>query len=109
MHSLLVPRIKRKLTSAEKKAREKRRRETMTVFIGGKAKRVPRPLTIEGMDPDEYLRRNADPLWLHQNEMWHLIPPCDSESKSDSDSELPTSQPRSGLDSEGLDPSNIPF
>jgi hypothetical protein len=22
------------------------------------------------MDVDEFIRRNADPIWLHQNEMW---------------------------------------
>ena len=42
----------------------------MTVFIGGKMKRVRRPQQIDGMDADEFIRRNADPLWLHQNEMW---------------------------------------
>ena len=25
------------------------------------------------MDVDEFIRNNADPLWLHQNEMWELI------------------------------------
>ncbi len=64
---------KRKLTAAEKRARKKRRKETMTIFINGKQKRVKRPPTIEGMDVEEFIARNADPIWLHQNEMWHLI------------------------------------
>lgn len=25
------------------------------------------------MDVEEFIRRNADPIWLHQNEMWELI------------------------------------
>jgi len=41
----------------------------MTIFINGKQKRVRRPQTIEGLDVDEFIRRNADPIWLHQNEM----------------------------------------
>ena len=64
---------KRKLTAAEKRARKKRREEFMFIFINGKQKRVKRPPSIEGLPVDEYLRRNADPIWLHQNEMWELI------------------------------------
>lgn len=44
----------------------------MTILIGGKQKRVKRPPTLEGMDVDEFIRRN-DPLWLHQNEMWEEL------------------------------------
>jgi len=51
-----MARRKRKLTPAEKK---RRRREYMTIFIGGKQKRVKRPPTIDGMDVDEFIRRNA--------------------------------------------------
>jgi hypothetical protein len=64
---------KRKLTAAEK-AEKKRRRETyMTIFIGGKQKRVRRPPTVDGIPVEEFIRQNADPIWLHQNEMWELI------------------------------------
>ena len=45
----------------------------MAIFINGKQKRVKRPPTIDGMDPDEFIRKNADPIWLHQNEMWEYI------------------------------------
>ena len=61
---------KRERTAAEKAARKQRRAEFMTIFIGGRQKRVKRPPTIDGMDVDEFIRRNADPTWLHQNEMW---------------------------------------
>jgi hypothetical protein len=66
---------KRKRTAAEKAARRRRRRreEYMTIFIGGKQKRVKRPPTVAGMDVDEFIRRNADPIWLHQNEMWEVL------------------------------------
>ncbi len=61
---------KRKLTAAEKAEKKRRQKEYKTIFINGKQKRVKRPQTIDGMDIDEFTRRNADPIWLHQNEMW---------------------------------------
>lgn len=65
---------KRKLTVAEKRARRERKRNTMIIFINGKQKRIPRPQLIDGLEVDEFIAQNADPLWLHQNEMWELIP-----------------------------------
>ena len=64
---------KRKLTAAEKKARRERKEKYMTIFINGKQKRVPRPQQIDGMDVDEFIARNADPIWLHQNGMWEYM------------------------------------
>jgi len=64
---------KRKLTTAEKAEKKRRQKEYMTIFVNGKQKRVKRPPTIDGMDVDEYIRRNADPIWLHQNEMWEYM------------------------------------
>ena len=61
---------KRKLTPAEKAQKKKRQMEYMTIFINGKQKRVKRPPTIDGIDLDDFIQRNADPIWLHQNEMW---------------------------------------
>ncbi len=64
---------KRKLTAAEKAAKEKRREEYMTIFVNGKQKRVKRPPTVDGLSVEEFIRRNADPIWLHQNEMWEEL------------------------------------
>jgi len=64
---------KRKLTPAQKAVKKKRQKEYMTIFINGKQKRVKRPPTIDGINVDEYIKRNADPIWLHQNEMWKYI------------------------------------
>ena len=64
---------KRKLTAAEKSEKKRRQKEYMTIFINGKQKRVKRPPTIDGMDIDDFIRRNADPIWLHQNEMWEYM------------------------------------
>ncbi len=45
----------------------------MTIFIGGKQKSIKLPPTVEGMDVDEFIHRNADPIWLHQNEIWEVL------------------------------------
>jgi len=75
-----VSKPKRKLTAAEKAARKKRREEFMTIFVNGKQKRVRRPPTVDGVPVDEFIRQNADPIWLHQNELWELM-----EDKNDTD------------------------
>ncbi len=59
-----------KLTPAEKAEKKRMRKEYMTIFINGKQKRVKRPPTIDGVGVEEFIRRNADLIWLHQNEMW---------------------------------------
>jgi len=64
---------KRKLTAAEKEAREKRRQEFMSIFVNGKQKRVRRPITIDGLDVDEFIRQNADSIWLHQSGLWEHL------------------------------------
>ena len=69
----IVAKRKRKLTASEKAEKKRRQKEYMTIFINGKQKRVKRPPTIDGMDVDEFIRRNADPIWLHQNEMWEYM------------------------------------
>lgn len=68
---------KKKLTPAQKRARKaakaERQKKYMWVFMNGKQVRVKRPQTIDGMDVDEFIIRNADLIWLHQNEMWEYI------------------------------------
>ena len=70
---------KRKLTSAEKRARRERKEKYMTVFVNGKQKRVPRPQLIDGLPVDEFIARNADPIWLHQNGAWEYLTADDEE------------------------------
>ena len=97
-----MPRRKRKLTAAEKAAKKRRRKEYMTVFINGKQKRVKRPPTIDGMSVDEFIEKNADPIWLHQNEMWELI-------KEEPIEEEPTPESPSGNTEEEVQLDEIPF
>ena len=69
-----VAKPKRKLTAAEKRAQRERKKMFMTIFINGKQKRVPRPQLIDGLPVDEFIAHNADPIWLHQNGLWELMP-----------------------------------
>lgn len=61
------------LTAREKPEKKRRKAQFMTILINGKQKCVRRPPTIDGISVDEFILRNADPIWLHQNEMWELI------------------------------------
>ena len=70
---------KRKLTAAEKKARRERKKKYMTIFTGGKQKRVPRPPQIDGMEVEEFIDQNADPILMHQNGM------CEYMNRDDAD------------------------
>jgi hypothetical protein len=74
---------KKKLTSAQKAARKKRQQKYMTVFMNGKQKRVKRPATIDGMEIDKFIEINADPIFLHQNEMWECIGDYEDEWEND--------------------------
>jgi uncharacterized protein YnzC (UPF0291/DUF896 family) len=84
---------KRKLTAAEKAAKRQKRKEYQTVFIGGKMKRVRRPPTIDGMSVGEFIRRNADPIWLHQEGLWEYLEAHEAadagEGTDPDDSDLP--------------------
>lgn len=66
---------KQKTSVAHTKAERKRRKlEFETIFIRGKMKRVRREPLIDGMTVDEFILRNADPIWLCQNGLYELIP-----------------------------------
>ncbi len=64
---------KKRLTSAQRREKKRRKAETMIIFLNGKQKRVRRPPTIQGLPVDEFIRRNADPIWLHQNGDWDIL------------------------------------
>ena len=64
-------------TAAEKRARRERKQKHMTIFINGRQKRVPRPQLIQGLPVEEFIARNADPIWLHEDELWEFMTPDD--------------------------------
>jgi len=74
-----TPKKQKKLTPAQKRVRKRRREQFMTVFIHGKQKRVRRPPTIDGVDAEDFIRDNADPIWLHEMGMWEYIATDDGE------------------------------
>lgn len=80
---------KRKLTAAEKAEKKRRRREYKTIFINGKQKRVKREPTIDGLPVDEFIRRNADPIWLLQNEMYEELHQWEMEQKEEQEDPQP--------------------
>ena len=82
-----MTRRKKKLTPEQKAAKKKRREDYMTVFMNGKQKRIKRLPTIDGMDAEEFMRRNADPIWLHQNEMWEYMD--QNEDEGDAADKMP--------------------
>jgi hypothetical protein len=68
-----VAKPKKKLTPARRAARNRRKADFVTVFMNGKQVSVRRPQTIDGMDVEEFIRRNADPIWLHQHGYYELL------------------------------------
>ena len=84
-----MAKIKKKLTAAQKKlkkeAKMERQKKYMWVFMKGKQVRVKRPPTIEGIPQDEWIERNADPIWLHQNEMWEVLDARKAEEHSENE------------------------
>ena len=87
---------KRKLTPEQKAAKAKRRREYKTIFINGKQKRVKREPTVDGIPVDEFVRNNADPIWLLQNEMYEELHQWEQERDKE---EQEDSQPAPARDS----------
>ena len=61
------------MPTSRRKARRERKKKFMTIFINGKQKRVPRPPLIDGLPVEEFIARNADPIWLHENELWEFM------------------------------------
>jgi len=90
---------KKKLTAAQRAAKKQRKKDFMTVFMNGKQVRVRREPTIDGMDVEDFIRHNADPIWLHQNGYWEILHEREMEEKKEAD----------GEDSSDESPENLPF
>ena len=85
-----MAKVKKKLTAEQRRAKKKvkaeRQKKYMWVFINGKQVSVKRPPTIDGIPEDEWIAQNADPIWLHQNEMWDVLDTRESrEDNEDKD------------------------
>jgi hypothetical protein len=64
---------KRELTAKQEAEKARLRKEYVWIFVRGKQKRVRRQPMIDGMGVDEFIRRNADPIWLHQEGLWEYL------------------------------------
>ena len=62
--------------------KKQRQKQYMTILVNGKQNRVKRPPQIDGMDVDEFIRLNAGPIWLHQNEMREYMDQSDEKEMS---------------------------
>ena len=100
---------KRKLTAAEKAEKKRRRREYMTIFVTGKQKRVKREPTIDGIPADEFIRRNADPIWLLQNEMYEELHQREQEQTQEEDAEDSQQEPARDSKKAGRLDDDLPF
>lgn len=82
-----MSRRKRKLTPQQKSEKKRRQREYMTISIDGKQERVKRSPMIEGMSVEDFIRANADPIWLHENELWEYMDTDRDEGEETSDAD----------------------
>ena len=97
---------KKKLTAAQRAAKKQRKIDFMTVFRNGKQVRVRRPPTIDGMDVEEFIRRNADPIWLHQHGYHEILYEREMEEQKElAESLKPLTLKPKGLD----DDDDLPF
>jgi hypothetical protein len=86
-----MARPKKKLTAAQRAARKKRKAEFMTVFMNGRQVRVRRPPTVDGIPVEEFIRQNADPIWLHQHGYGEILEERAMAEQEDKSEELTSS------------------
>ena len=62
---------KKRRTPEQRKARAAAKKERQAKFqwvmMNGRQVRIPRPQLVEGLPVEEFIARNADPIWLLQN------------------------------------------
>jgi len=80
-----MAKVKKKLTTAQKKVIAERQKKYMWVFMNGKQVRVKRPEMIDGIPRDEWIEQNASLIWLHQNEMWDVLDARESLEQNESE------------------------
>lgn len=96
-----MAKVKKKLTPAQKRAKKaakaERQKKYQWVFMNGKQVRIKRPRTVDGIPVDQFIEENADPIWLHQNELWELMPVEDSIFEPDPATESETTEDENGI------------
>lgn len=66
---------------ARKAAKADRQKKYQRFFMNGKQVKIKCSPTIDGIDVDEFIRRNSDPVWLHENEVWEYIENDETDDK----------------------------
>ena len=56
-----------------KEAKAERQKKYQWVFMNGKQVKIRRPEKIDGLDPYEYIRQNANDIWLTQNGYYEIL------------------------------------
>ncbi|WP_252179473.1 hypothetical protein [Endozoicomonas sp. 4G] len=65
--------LSKKIKKLRRERKIEQRKKYEFIFINGKQVKVKKDPEIDGIPVDDFIKRNADPIWLHQNELWHLI------------------------------------
>ncbi|OOE58942.1 hypothetical protein BZG13_05625 [Salinivibrio sp. ML323] len=95
-----MAKVKKKLTPAQKRAKKaakaERQRKYQWIFMNGKQVRIKRPPTADGIPIDQFIEENADPIWLHQNEMWEQMPVEGALSAPEPSTELDATEDEDG-------------
>ena len=86
--------LSKELRKIRRDRKIEQRKKYKFIFINGKQVKVKREPEIDGTSVDDFIKENADPLWLHQNGLWHLIETedeikVDCEKYDKDDSEIP--------------------
>ena len=100
---------KKKLTPAQRAARKQRKKDFMTVFMNGKQVRVRRPATVDGMDVEDYIRCNADDIWLHQHGYWDTLDERYAPKEDEPENETSDPPPENMVDGKFVADEDIPF
>jgi hypothetical protein len=100
----------RKLTPEEKLKQRERRARYMTIFINGKLKKIIRPQVIDGIPVEQFIERNADPIFLVQNDMIERMPEFESyEPTSSLEFKNSTNECRTEIPTNDEDIYDMPF
>jgi hypothetical protein len=99
---------KKKLTAAQKAEKKRMRKESMTIFVNGKQKRVKREPTVDGIPVDDFIRINADPIWLLQEEMYEELYQWEQQQERKQEGYKPESSARDFEKIDGSD-EDLPF
>ncbi|WP_448217488.1 hypothetical protein [Endozoicomonas sp. 2B-B] len=65
--------LSKKIKKLRRERKIEQRKKYEFIFINGNQVKVKKEPEIDGMPVDDFIKANAYPIWLHQNELWHLI------------------------------------